>query len=164
MSLFHQNKFEKGSINGAYVPNKVFDRQEHQREKLRIAFRNRPVFLETKIEPAIVNKPVIKKQMMNSNLPTSPNRIARRKVFDSLKNSNREDRIGQQYLSDCGISTHWVYKCAPWKELPICVENESDGAWVPFMTLYREDYFECLYVKEQGQGRQFSQDHGLDYN
>jgi hypothetical protein len=121
-------------INGAYVPNRIFDRQEHQKDKLKTAFRNKPVS-ETKIESTTVNKPVAKK----------------------IKNN-----IGQQYLSDCGISTHWAYRCAPWKEFSICVENESDGAWVPFIILYREDYYECLYIKE-GIGRQFSKDHGLDY-
>lgn len=95
---------------------------------------------------------------------TSPHRDARRRSFELLVGSKREYEIGQQYLADCGISTQWVYKCASHHNLPICVENESDGAWVPFITLYRTNYYDCLYVKEHGQGREFNQDHGTAYS
>lgn len=293
MPLPHQNKIDIGAVNGAYVPASVFQYQEYQRQKLKTAFRNRPVFLETKIETAIVNKPVVKKSasvvlepvlaswdegavlpsfvtlrqdnekvkneaglkklkaeiqstfvtrtiddtkqhsfvlpvasselvaskpdieemvlpsfimlrqdnqklkneaglkklksdtqctfvveksfdysddtrqysfVLPKSTNTSPNRNARRKSFELLRGSKKEYEIGQEFLADCGLSTHWVFKCAPWKELPICVENESDGAWVPFIVLYQVDYYECSFVKEHSQGREFSQDHGPAYD
>lgn len=222
--------FERGSIAGAYVPPAILKQQEHQRAKLAKDFKNRTVFLETKIETEVVNKSVAKKlspieksgEMIFDTGAYLPSFVMRRQEFDRVKNevglkelkslitvepeyippiifeekprvysnkvqnynfvvsaktarkigksvevlrgSKPEYEIGQQYLADCGMDAHWVYKCAPWKELPICVENESDGAWVPFIVLYRVDYFECKYVKEHGHGREFSQDHGAAYD
>lgn len=291
MMPYKQN-FERGNVVGAYVPPAILKQQEHQRAKLAKDFRNRPVFLETKIEVETVNKPVAKKlsSMPNQeekpaemifdtgaylpsfviqrqefdraknevdlkelkslitvepefdsvitpvkNLPPKPvqeepsvdmvwlegayvasstvqqqehdrlkigtvpvviknpadihplifeekpvvysdkvqkynlilpTKVARKiaKSVEILRGSKPEWEIGQEYLADCGLDAHWVFKCAPWKVLPICVDDESDGAWVPFIVLYRVDYFECKYVKEQGSGREFSQDHGEAYN
>jgi len=225
LNMDHRN------IAGAYVSPTILKRQEHQRAKLSKDFRNRPLFLKTKIEVEAVNKPVAKKLSPTPNQEETPaemifdtgaylpsfvmqrqefdraknetdlkdqlktrtvidinplifeekptvysdkiqnynfvvnSRTARRiaKSVEILRDSRPEWKIGQEYLADCGMDARWVFKCAPWKELPICVDNESDGAWVPFIVLYRVDYFECKYVKEQGQGREFSQDHGEAY-
>jgi len=207
-----------------YVPPSVKKQQDHQRAKLAKDFKNRTVFLETKIESGAVNKTVAKKNSLltpkkpdmvwkeGAYLASSaveqqehdrkkigdvpvvikkpaniqpmifeekpvvysdkvqnlilPTKVARKivKSVVLLTGSKPEYEIGQQYLADCGMDTSWVFKCPPEKELPICVDNESDGAWVPFIVLYRVDYFECKYVKEHGLGREFSQGHGVAYN
>jgi hypothetical protein len=69
--------------------------------------------------------------------------------------------IGAGYMSDCGMYVRWVYKCPP-RNGPPCIENLSDGAWVPFITLYQTEYFLCKEIKE-GDGREFSNAHGQAY-
>lgn len=159
----------------AYVPLSILKRQEHQRIKLAKDFKNRSLFSEIKIDVEAVNKPVAK-PVAKKLLPVIEEKPAM--ILDSeaylplfvmqrqkfLTGSKPEYKIGQEYLADCGLDAHWVYKCAPWKNPPICLENESDGAWVPFIILYRVDYFECKFVKEQDRGREFSRDHGEAYN
>jgi hypothetical protein len=80
-------------------------------------------------------------------------------VFTS---SNKNNPFLNGYLADCGFMASWSFKCAPYKPLPICVENRSDGAWVPFIIQYNEEYMLCSDIKN-GNGRQFSQDYGNAY-
>jgi len=76
--------------------------------------------------------------------------------------SNKNNPFSNGYLADCGLMASWLFKCAPYKPLPICVENRSDGAWVPFIIQYNEEYMLCSNIKN-GNGRQFSQDYGNAY-
>lgn len=62
----------------------------------------------------------------------------------------------------CGFKSSWVYKCTPWRYHIICVENITEGAWVPYPVMQRIDYAECKLIT-QSSGRQFSKDHGTDY-
>lgn len=217
--------FEGKPLSDICVPASILKQQEHQLIKLADDFKNKPVFLETKIESTVVNKTVAKKttshpepkEMIWEEGACYPLFIMERQDHEEYKNeashkkmkvdmlatfveekvetySDKIDKysfvlpkqrpikntteilrtnkieyeagskIGQEFLTDCGFDAHWVFKCAPWKNLPICVDNESDGAWVPFIILYRVDYYECMYVKETGHGREFSQDHGEAYD
>jgi hypothetical protein len=62
----------------------------------------------------------------------------------------------------CGFHSSWVYKCTPWRYHIICVENITEGAWVPYPVMQRFDYTECKIIT-QSSGRQFSKDHSTDY-
>jgi hypothetical protein len=75
---------------------------------------------------------------------------------------NQKDK-GQQYLADCGFKASWLFKCPPFENLVVCVNNQNGGAWVPYVIMYRAEYIQCQYVKESGQGKQFSQDYDVNY-
>ena len=149
---------------GAYLASSIVQQQEYDRKKI----GNVPIVIKnpTDIQPSFEEKPEVYSDKLEKYNFIFTTRVSRKiaKSVEVLRGSKPEYEIGQEYLADCGLDAHWVFKCAPWKELPICVENESDGAWVPFIVLYRVDYFECKYVKENGRGREFSQDHGTAYD
>jgi hypothetical protein len=70
---------------------------------------------------------------------------------------------GQKYLADCGLNAAWLFKCPPYKNMGVCLDNEYGGAWVPYVITYSAEYGQCQYVKEYAKGRQFSQDFNVNY-
>jgi|LakMenE18May11ns_1017448.scaffolds.fasta_scaffold9942247_3 hypothetical protein len=61
-------------------------------------------------------------------------------------------------LSECCINPSIVFKCPPHKSSEVCVDNQSDGAYVPRTVSYEEAYRQCKYIKQtsyQGQYKQF---------
>lgn len=75
---------------------------------------------------------------------------------------NKNDK-GKQFLADCGFNASWLFKCSPQSNIEACVDNEYGGAWVPYPIMYRMAYKDCKFIKENAQGRQFSQDYNEAY-
>lgn len=73
-----------------------------------------------------------------------------------------DDKPPLDVANVCGFKSSWVYKCTPWRYHIICVDNITEGAWVPYPVMQRKDYEECELITLSS-GRQFSKDHGVEY-
>lgn len=149
--------------NGAYLSSFVIERQEYiesnsQYEKI----QKTNVEKESFIKEDFVS---LSKKHFKSLIPVKVKTKIHKDVLRVTKFvEQKEVTIGEDYLADCGFDASWTFKCANWKYLPICVDDISDGAWVPFIIMYRKDYYDCSFVKATSGGREFSQDYGSDYN
>lgn len=163
--------------NNACVPNSTLKQQEFQKNKLAEDFKKIKKPIKPKSENKTVNtvalqvvqNPIKKSEVLqnNNNIQEKNNSDTCRKFVNPYKSTEFKKNvfsppISNGYIEDCGFSASWVFKCAPYKPLPICVKNRSDGAWVPFIVQYNEEYMSCSNVKN-GNGREFSQDYGTAY-
>lgn len=73
-----------------------------------------------------------------------------------------DDKPPLDVANVCGFNSSWVYKCTPWRYYVICVDNITEGAWVPYPVMQRKLYEECEFITLSS-GRQFSKDHSTDY-
>ena len=173
-----KEKFEMIWSSGAYMATATIKRQECDQLKIGdilkviknpadikpIIVEEKPNVYSNKVRNFTFRVPSSQKLLPPDAVMVNETQILKRGQPVDVLGDPIGNPIGQEFLADCGMSTSWVFKCAPWHELATCQENKSFGAWVPFIVLYQVEYYECLFVKEQiGHGREFSQDHGKAY-
>ena len=167
--------------NDACVPKSILKQQEFQKNKLAEDFKKLKKPIRPKLESKTVNtliaQPRVDKVEGKNDLDSykkfaNTNELKKMTFSTPVENtnekvifftsSNKNNPFSNGNLADCGFKASWLFKCAPYKPLPICLENRSDGAWVPFIIQYNEKYMLCSNVKN-GSGREFSQDYGNAY-
>jgi len=84
------------------------------------------------------------------------------KTFHNNDNEWYKPNLNPVEISDCGFTASWVYECVPWKNFEKCVENITDGAWVPYPVMYGYKYEQCKNIQESDK-RQFNEDYNEDY-
>jgi len=55
-------------------------------------------------------------------------------------------------LRDCCIKPEALFLCPPYKQIEYCIENKSDGAYLPYAVSSRNAYEECKMIKESAAG------------
>jgi hypothetical protein len=140
------------------VPKSELDRQIH--------FYNSPIedVKKTEKEMQLINFEFIEKDIKESKSKYAKPKAGSlyTELFYNNANEWYKPNLNPVEISDCGFTASWVYDCIPWKNFEKCVENITEGAWVPYPVMYGYKYEQCKDI-QNSERRQFSEDYNGDY-
>lgn len=110
-----------------------------------------------------VPKAAVKSQKSRKSTMTTSKARSSEILAQSIPIIYQESVSSNIDLNDCGFIPKWRYQCSPDITVRLCVENDSNGGWIPYSIFKNELYKECEAIRNNPKRKEFNASYNSDF-